>query len=212
MTNMTLQAVRQLIADDSYAITFQSIGQYRANLLRHFDNLTEGPAATQQAAAPGALLAILLDVHDTMASQSDSDIDHFEDDDEEREGAPAQYAARKVMEVMDMLKAAAPSAPSTPEAPQTAAACDVLAERRRQVEKEGMTSAGDDGYQAAELPRAAAAYILNGANDEAPAIWPWAKSWWKPRDARANYVRAGALVLAEIERLDRAAQIDGGAA
>ncbi|MCY1362972.1 hypothetical protein D9M69_497140 [compost metagenome] len=85
----------------------------------------------------------------------------------------------------------------------TPAARDVLAERRRQIEAEGMTTAGDDGYRAAELPRAAAAYILNGSNDEAPCIWPWAKAFWKPRDARKNYVRAGALILAEIERIDR---------
>lgn len=82
---------------------------------------------------------------------------------------------------------------------------DVLAERRRQVEAEGWTPEHDDLYCAAELPRAAAAYILSGANDEAPAIWPFLAKWWKPRDARANYVRAGALILAEIERLDRAA-------
>lgn len=93
---------------------------------------------------------------------------------------------------------------------QSQAERDVLAERRRQVEAEGMSTAGDDCYCAAELPRAAAAYILNGANDDAPAIWPWAKSWWKPRDARSNYVRAGALILAEIERLDRAARPQGG--
>lgn len=82
---------------------------------------------------------------------------------------------------------------------------DVLAERRRQVEAEGWTPEHDDLYCAAELPRAAAAYILSGANDEAPAIWPFLAKWWKPRDARANYMRAGALILAEIERLDRAA-------
>jgi hypothetical protein len=92
---------------------------------------------------------------------------------------------------------------------QTSATRDVLAERSRQVESEGMTNEGDDRYDAAELPRAAASYILNGANDEAPGIWPWAKSWWKPRDARANYVRAAALLLAEIERIDRAQE--GGA-
>jgi hypothetical protein len=86
------------------------------------------------------------------------------------------------------------------------AARDVLAERSRQVEAEGMTNEGDDRYRAAELPRAAASYILNDDNDEAPCIWPWAKSWWKPRDARANYVRAAALPLAEIERIDRAKQ------
>ncbi|HFX1209587.1 hypothetical protein LZM57_33140 [Pseudomonas aeruginosa] len=83
---------------------------------------------------------------------------------------------------------------------------DVQAERRRQITAEGWTPEHDDLYCAAELPRAAAAYILNGANDEAPAIWPFSAKWWKPRDARSNYVRAGALILAEIERLDRARQ------
>ncbi|MFU5407381.1 hypothetical protein ACM7XA_30800 [Pseudomonas aeruginosa] len=82
---------------------------------------------------------------------------------------------------------------------------DVQAERRRQITTEGWTPEHDDLYCAAELPRAAAAYILNGANDEAPAIWPFSAKWWKPRDARSNYMRAGALILAEIERLDRAA-------
>jgi|GEM_PF-5515245 len=86
---------------------------------------------------------------------------------------------------------------------QSQAAADVLAERRRQVEAKGWTPSHDDLYCAAELPRAAAAYILNGANDEAPVIWPFAPKWWKPRDARSNYVRAAALILAEIERLDR---------
>lgn len=87
---------------------------------------------------------------------------------------------------------------------------DVEAERRRQNNARGWTPEHDDLYCAAELPRAAAAYILSGANDEAPAIWPFVAKWWKPRDARANYVRAGALILAEIERLDRAAASQGG--
>lgn len=86
---------------------------------------------------------------------------------------------------------------------QSTAARDVLAERQRQITTEGWTQAHDDLYSAAELPRAAAAYILNGANDDAPCIWPFASKWWKPKDARTNYVRAGALILAEIERIDR---------
>lgn len=117
------------------------------------------------------------------------------------------YGQDYITDVRAML-AAAPAHPAERQEQgevHSAAARDVLAERRRQIEAEGMTTAGDDGYHAAELPRAAASYILNGANDEAPAIWPWAKAWWKPRDARTNYVRAGALILAEIERLDRAA-------
>ncbi|MEE2520146.1 hypothetical protein [Pseudomonas aeruginosa] len=105
----------------------------------------------------------------------------------------------KLAERIASLLAAAPGK----EVPQ--AWLDVQAERRRQVEAEGWTPEHDDLYCAAELPRAAAAYILNGANDEAPAIWPFSAKWWKPRDARANYMRAGALILAEIERLDRAA-------
>ncbi|HHW2972487.1 hypothetical protein AB9A01_09690 [Pseudomonas aeruginosa] len=105
----------------------------------------------------------------------------------------------KDAEALMALLAAAPGK----EVPQ--AWLDVQAERRRQVEAEGWTPEHDDLYCAAELPRAAAAYILNGANDEAPAIWPFVTKWWKPRDARSNYVRAGALILAEIERLDRAA-------
>lgn len=107
----------------------------------------------------------------------------------------SKYALSELKKVL----AAAPGK----EVPQ--AWIDVQAERRRQVEAEGWTPEHDDLYCAAELPRAAAAYILNGANDEAPAVWPFVAKWWKPRDARSNYVRAGALILAEIERLDRAA-------
>ncbi|MCS9316300.1 hypothetical protein N0711_06425 [Pseudomonas aeruginosa] len=104
-----------------------------------------------------------------------------------------------VASALRRLLAAAPGK----EVPQ--AWLDVQAERRRQIEAKGWTPEHDDLYCSAELPRAAAAYTLNGANDEAPAIWPFVAKWWKPRDARSNYVRAGALILAEIERLDRAA-------
>ncbi|MNY70647.1 hypothetical protein D3C86_2088230 [compost metagenome] len=36
--------------------------------------------------------------------------------------------------------------------------------------------------------------------------WPWSEDWWKPSpEPRRNLVKAGALILADIERLDRAA-------
>lgn len=102
--------------------------------------------------------------------------------------------------IQSFLRAmAAPAQHSVPKA-----WLDVQAERRRQVEAEGWTPEHDDLYCAAELPRAAAAYILNGANDEAPAIWPFSAKWWKPSTARRDMVKACALALAEIERLDRA--------
>jgi hypothetical protein len=114
-----------------------------------------------------------------------------------------KYICEGTAFAIESLKRKPAAAPESAE--PSAAARDVLAERQRQTEVEEMTNDGDDKYHHAELPRAAAAYILNGANDEAPYIWPWAKSWWKPRDVRRNYVRAAALLLAEIERLDRAA-------
>lgn len=36
-------------------------------------------------------------------------------------------------------------------------------------------------------------------------FWPWQRKWWKPKDPRRDLVRAGALIIAEIERIDRAA-------
>ncbi|WP_306393443.1 Lar family restriction alleviation protein [Telluria beijingensis] len=89
-----------------------------------------------------------------------------------------------------------------------AAARDVLAERQRQVEKEGWTPAHDDQYELHELSLAASCYVLAGEGPHHPSVpgtWPWEESWWKPGDDRRNLVKAGALILADIERLDRAA-------
>ncbi|MCE9664492.1 hypothetical protein LY622_13720 [Halomonas sp. M5N1S17] len=91
----------------------------------------------------------------------------------------------------------------------------VYHERMRQLSTEGFSRERDDEYQHAELAYAAASYAYQAANtctDNAPAIWPWDRKWWKPSDPRRNLVKAGALILAEIERLDRAAARQGGAA
>lgn len=93
----------------------------------------------------------------------------------------------------------------------TQAARDVLDERRRQQEAEGWdTTHDDDLHEDGELAAAAAAYALHstarlGASMPRPAFWPWDEQWWKPKGARRDLVRAGALILAEIERLDRSA-------
>lgn len=86
----------------------------------------------------------------------------------------------------------------------TKAALDVLAERRRQIEVEGWTPEHDDAeHLPDELALAAASYICADEGDAPPAIWPWDRAWWKPSTPRRNLVKAGALILAEIERLDR---------
>ena len=33
-----------------------------------------------------------------------------------------------------------------------------------------------------------------------PPHWPWALNWWKPKDRRRDLIRAGALIVAELER------------
>jgi len=91
----------------------------------------------------------------------------------------------------------------------TAAARDMLAERRRQVEQEGWTPEQDDQYDGGELSLAASCYAVAGDGPHvpqflAPQDWPWDYEWWKPTDDRRNLVKAGALILADIERLDRA--------
>mgnify|MGYP000899174808 CR=1 FL=1 len=90
---------------------------------------------------------------------------------------------------------------------ETNAARDVLAERRRQIEVEGWTPEHDDEHGAGEMAAAAACYALNaaGCGCEVARNWPWDGSWWKPSTARRDLVKAAALILAEIERLDRAA-------
>ena len=104
---------------------------------------------------------------------------------------------------------------------------DVIDERLRQQNKEGWTPEHDDTHARGELARAAAQYVILSAwPDEAERkvfegenymsvpfsashlsggmpIWPFSPEWLKPTTRRHDLVKAGALILAEIERLDR---------
>lgn len=103
------------------------------------------------------------------------------------------------------------------------ALADVVAERRRQVEAEGWTAKHDDEHTDGEIGRAAAAYALSAmklyqipmdlARDMkriVAAIFPWEagafKPSGKPNAVRRCLVKAAALIIAEIERLDRKAE------
>jgi hypothetical protein len=83
---------------------------------------------------------------------------------------------------------------------------DVLNERVRQQQRvgdgEGYTSTHDDSHADGSIAIAAACYAL-----EDGLKWPW-RDGWKPKDRRANMVRAAALLLAEIDRLDRASALE----
>ncbi|MEO1035242.1 MAG: hypothetical protein AAFX44_06740 [Pseudomonadota bacterium] len=83
---------------------------------------------------------------------------------------------------------------------------DIAAERQRQIDSEGWTADHDDEHTDDELSEAAACYALSGVCNARwliEKIWPWDLKWWKPKDRRRDLVRAGALIVAEIERLDR---------
>lgn len=102
---------------------------------------------------------------------------------------------------------------------------EIKAERERQQTVEGWTLTHDDSHMCGEMAGAAACYIMHGitignsalsveVKDWVYRLWPWARHWWKPKDRRRDLVRAAALIVAEIERLDRraiAAAIAAGA-
>ena len=111
---------------------------------------------------------------------------------------------------------------------------EIAAERLRQIEVEGFSPERDDVvHERGQLAKAAACYALRagqfsefqrGAHLSTletegvfrfappPYIdWPWSGAWWKPKSRRSALIRAAALVVAEIERLDRAATVTDAA-
>lgn len=99
----------------------------------------------------------------------------------------------------------------------------IAIERFRQINAEGWSPEHDDEHTDSELARAAACYALDERTMErrvdgdasnrtlvsglVPVIWPWSIRWWKPcpDDRIRELVKAGALIVAEIERLQRKA-------
>lgn len=89
---------------------------------------------------------------------------------------------------------------------------DIAAERAKQLTK--WTPEHDSGQRSGQLAAAAACYALSDVVFASVSmrgrianimreLWPWELVWWKPKDRRANLVTAGALIVAEIERIDR---------
>jgi hypothetical protein len=82
----------------------------------------------------------------------------------------------------------------------------ILSERDRQISVEGYTPAHDDEHTEGQLTSLAAAYALSSRGDTSalldsfihtyiPDGWPF-----KPKDHIRDLTRAGALILAELER------------
>jgi|GEM_PF-5624672 len=90
----------------------------------------------------------------------------------------------------------------------------IAAERQRQIDQEGWTAKHDDQWEDGELVKAAISYLV-ATDDEASnftktresfslSFWPWELRWWKPKTRRENLIRAGALIAAELDRIERA--------
>ena len=105
-----------------------------------------------------------------------------------------QYILRRIFEALHIRRPLSPFMQA------------VIAERFRQIEQEGWSIEHDDEHDHGELGRAAAAYLLHAGTESktVPHEWPWDGSWWKPQGWRRDLVRAGALLIAEGERRDRA--------
>lgn len=82
------------------------------------------------------------------------------------------------------------------------AIADVIAERQRQQSVKGFSAEQDDTYVGFQLSAAAICYI---EPMEAENYWPadWYDDSFKPTDTRRNLIKAAALIIAEIERIDR---------
>lgn len=126
-------------------------------------------------------------------------------------GPIAPIVERHALKVGSPLYAAPQPLPAAQGDALTQAARDVLAERQRQISAEGWTPEHDDEHDLGQLARAAAAYAAQSrcAEDaelscEPTIYWPWHRKWWKPNSRRGMLVKAGALILAEMERMDRA--------
>lgn len=82
----------------------------------------------------------------------------------------------------------------------------MLLERERQMAQEGFTHERDDAYARGELLRAAAVYMLRSAGIALLRLrpfWPWDIKWLKADDKDRNLVKAGALLIAEMDRRAR---------
>jgi len=85
----------------------------------------------------------------------------------------------------------------------------IAIERERQMSKEGWTAEHDDRHTKSELARVAAIYALPVEYRKLRYVemWPvsWSWDWWKPtpRNRIKELTKAGALIAAEIDRLQR---------
>jgi len=88
----------------------------------------------------------------------------------------------------------------------------IAEERQRQIEEEGWTAEHDAEHKEGEMAVAAACYAYPNYDEDwavqSQLQWPWEKHWWKPSgDRKRDLAKAGALIAAEIDRLQRGEEL-----
>jgi hypothetical protein len=139
------------------------------------------------------------------------------------ECADCGAASPIITAVMDDPVPALEQAWNRREFPIRGATYSVLDERLRQVDLEGYDRTHDDQWTEGQMAKAAVAYVVWGAgsgfpvprvdsiNTLPPPGWPWDGAHWKPTNRRRDLVKAAALLIAEIDRLDRVPRTDADA-
>ena len=79
----------------------------------------------------------------------------------------------------------------------------IAAERRRQIETKGWTVEHDDSHAGGEIADAAADFASTGQQPIARS-WAYVSKVIKRESRREQLVKAGALIVAELERTERA--------
>lgn len=105
---------------------------------------------------------------------------------------------------------------------------EIATERERQTRVFGWTPEHDDKHTKGEMAKAAACYALSASiNKHARSVceqdwspwwdciflkryWPWHPKWWRPEGRRVELIKAAALIVAELERVDRRINRDTG--
>jgi hypothetical protein len=83
-------------------------------------------------------------------------------------------------------------------------------ERNRQISDENCSEEHDDGHTDGSIAMAAACYAIpprmRVMEFTQPELWPWDVEDWKPLPSNRmrELIKAGALIVAELERIDRA--------
>ena len=82
---------------------------------------------------------------------------------------------------------------------------DVVQEREKQINVKGYQEVWDDRYPAGLMAKAAIAFIhSSNGNPHWRDYWPINWKPANPKGPRQDLVRAAALLIAEIDRIDRA--------